>query len=338
MLLTFCVFAANTAEAQKKKKGFLRDLFRVKEPETIYVEPDTSQKTTRPAEPILVNEEILEEEEFDETSLKRELSLIAEDTSAVAPDSAILVEVAEELFISDEWVTAQEYFSVWDSYNINPYKIDAGKFADTVALQLYDANNKNSWSPPLESVRVTSNFGFRGYRWHYGTDIALNIGDSVRSVFEGIVRIRKYDPSGYGYYIVVRHRNGLETLYGHLSKQLVDVGQEVKAGEVIGLGGNTGRSSGPHLHFETRYMGTPLNPGDLYDFDANKWSVETVTITQANFEYLKEAQKVVYHRVRRGDTLSGIARRYRTSVSQLTRLNRLSKRSVLKIGQRIRVR
>ena len=341
-LVAFIVFISlfsfsEEAYSQKKKKGFLRDLFRVKQPETIYVEPDTVQKTTRLEEPILISEEELEVEEFEPEDLKKELSLIAEDTTAFEADSVQLVEVAEELAINEEWVTAQEYFEVWDSYNINPYKVDVLKFPDTVNLVLFNPEDSLSWSPPLETSRVTSKFGFRGYRWHYGTDVALNIGDSVRSVFDGIIRIRKYDPRGYGYYIVVRHMNGLETLYGHLSKQLVQVGQEVKAGEVIGLGGNTGRSSGPHLHFETRYLGAALNPGDLYDFDANAWQVSTIAITKANFAYLKEARKVHYHRVRRGDTLSGIARKYRVSLSQLYRLNRLNRKSVLKIGQRIRV-
>lgn len=110
---------------------------------------------------------------------------------------------------------------------------------------------------PTPSRVVTSNFGYRASfgRQHKGMDIKVYIGDSIRSAFSGRVRIVRYEGGGYGKYIVIRHNNGLETIYGHLSKQLVTEGEEVRAGDVIGLGGNTGRSTGSHLHFETRLCG-----------------------------------------------------------------------------------
>lgn len=121
---------------------------------------------------------------------------------------------------------------------------------------------------PTTSRVVTSNFGPRWGRRHQGLDIKVYVGDTIRSAFDGKVRVVACEGlrKGYGYYIVIRHPNGLETLYGHLSKQLVKENQVVRAGEVIGLGGNTGRSTGSHLHFETRLLGEAINPVFMFDF------------------------------------------------------------------------
>ena len=119
---------------------------------------------------------------------------------------------------------------------------------------------------PTPSRVITSNFGRRWGRWHKGLDIKVYIGDTVRAAFSGKVRIVAYEGKGYGNYIVIRHNNGLETIYGHLSKQLVSENEYVRAGEPIGLGGNTGRSTGSHLHFETRLCGVALNPALMFDF------------------------------------------------------------------------
>ena len=113
---------------------------------------------------------------------------------------------------------------------------------------------------------MTSNFGARWGRAHKGLDIKVYIGDTIRSAFSGKVRIVNYEAAGYGKYVVIRHNNGLETIYGHMSAQLVEENQNVKAGQPIGLGGNTGRSTGSHLHFETRLCGVALNPALLFDF------------------------------------------------------------------------
>lgn len=120
---------------------------------------------------------------------------------------------------------------------------------------------------PTSSRKVTSNYGPRWGRQHAGIDVKVYIGDTIKAAFDGKVRIVKYDGSGYGYYVLIRHPNGLETLYGHLSKQLVKPNQIVRAGEAIGLGGNTGRSTGSHLHFETRLLGQAINPAFMFDFE-----------------------------------------------------------------------
>lgn len=119
---------------------------------------------------------------------------------------------------------------------------------------------------PTPSRKITSRFGPRWGRQHQGLDIKVYIGDTIVSAFNGKVRIVGYDANGWGYYVCIRHSNGLETLYGHLSRQLVKENDVVKAGQPIGLGGNTGRSTGSHLHFETRLLGKAINPEFMFDF------------------------------------------------------------------------
>ena len=133
---------------------------------------------------------------------------------------------------------------------------------------------------PTKNRKVNSKFGRRWGRQHEGIDIKVYIGDTIYSAFDGKVRMVKFNRKGYGYYVVIRHTNGLETLYGHLSKQLVKEDQIVRAGEPIGLGGNTGRSSGSHLHFETRLLGYPINPALMFDFEKQDVVADTYVSRQ----------------------------------------------------------
>jgi hypothetical protein len=273
----------------------------------------------------------------------RELSIVNEDTMSLDEGELEVVEISEEVKVDSVWIKIADYFAIWDSRHINPYGMDPTKFEDTVDIELYNNEKKQLWSSPLNHLLVTSQFGMRGYRWHYGTDLELDTGDSVKAAFDGIVRIVRFDPHGYGYYVLLRHYNGLETLYGHLSKQLVEVGKLVKAGDLIGWGGNTGRSSGPHLHYEVRYQGNAFNAGSIYDFDKAGLLDRLFTLTPRHFSYFshrKQAvvRRTVHHVVRRGETLSSLARKYGTSVSKLSKLNRLSTRSGLRVGQKLRVR
>ncbi|MGB3618096.1 MAG: M23 family metallopeptidase [Catalinimonas sp.] len=276
----------------------------------------------------------------DGAELRREQTMVSEDTTTLDEGYTSLIEVSEELRIDCMWVQLREYYSVWDSRRVNPYRIDGAKFRDTVDLRLYDTTAQRLWAFPIvcDTTYVTSKFGFRRYRWHYGTDLKLHTGDTVVSAFDGIVRIRSYDGSGYGYYVMVRHQNGLETLYGHLSEILVQVGQVVRAGEPLGLGGSTGRSSGAHLHYEVRFRGNAIDPTTLYDFETRALRGDRFQLTADNFRYIAEARRIIYYRIRSGDTLSGIARRHGTSVRTLCRLNGISTRTVLRIGRRLRVR
>ena len=149
-----------------------------------------------------------------------------------------------------------DLYANWD----NKYAHRATELPETYKIDL------RHFTMPTTSRVITSNFGSRWGRQHKGLDIKVYIGDTIRAAFSGKVRIVRYEGGGYGKYIVIRHNNGLETIYGHLSKQLVDENQEVRAGDVIGLGGNTGRSTGSHLHFETRLCGVALNPALMFDF------------------------------------------------------------------------
>ena len=196
---------------------------------------------------------------------------------------------------------------------------------------------------PTPSTKITSPFGPRWRRMHNGLDLKVNIGDTIVAAFDGKVRIVKYERRGYGKYVVIRHDNGLETVYGHLSKQLVEENQLVKAGEVIGLGGNTGRSTGSHLHFETRFLGIVINP--VYMFDFPKQDIVADTYTFRKTKSVKRAGShdtqvadgtIRYHKVKSGDTLSRIAKLRGVSVSTLCKLNRIKPTTTLRIGQVLR--
>ncbi|MDO5446263.1 MAG: peptidoglycan DD-metalloendopeptidase family protein [Prevotellaceae bacterium] len=157
----------------------------------------------------------------------------------------------------------EEYFSpatnLYTDWN-NKFAHSYGQLPDTFKIDLRD------FCMPTTSRKITSNFGSRWGRQHKGLDVKVYVGDPIRAAFSGRVRVVRNEPRGYGNFVVIRHDNGLETVYGHLSKHLCHENQEVRAGDIIGLGGNTGRSTGSHLHFETRLCGVALNPAVLFDF------------------------------------------------------------------------
>lgn len=190
-------------------------------------------------------------------------SLIANQSPSVNPfkieNNTILFNQVKER--ENHSFDSDIFASYWDSQSVNPYG------SSVVIPDRHDIDVSDYVAPV--TGHVTSNYGYRARfrRNHYGIDLKLQIGDTVRAAFPGKVRLTKYEGRGYGYYVVVRHPNGMETVYGHLSRFLVKPDQEVKAGEPIALGGNTGRSTGPHLHFETRYLGIPINPAAIIDFE-----------------------------------------------------------------------
>ncbi|MBN8824385.1 MULTISPECIES: peptidoglycan DD-metalloendopeptidase family protein [unclassified Spirosoma] len=281
---------------------------------------------------------------------KKELNpVVSEDTSQIDQGETSVVEVIDSVLVGNEWVKIADYYAVWDSRTIDPYNIDPLEFDETIDIKLYDPPANRYWSAPLNEGKMTSNFGFRWGRWHTGTDLDLETGNPVYAAFDGIVRVVGWDGNGYGRYVLIRHYNGLETLYGHLSKQTVETGQLIKAGDQIGLGGSTGRSSGPHLHFETRYEGNPFSPLNIYAFPENTILSDHFLLTGSVWDYLRGGRssssesrakprfkRTVLHKVRSGDTLSSIADRYGLSVSALKRKNHISG-SRLRAGQKIRV-
>ena len=251
---------------------------------------------------------------------------------------------------------------LYDEWN-NVYAHKTENVPDSFRISL-----RNFCMPTVSRV-VTSNFGSRWGRQHKGIDIKVYIGDTIRAAFSGKVRMVKYNPGGYGKYIVIRHPNGLETIYGHLSKQLVSENQEVRAGDVIGLGGNTGRSTGSHLHFETRLCGLALNPalmfdfrnqdvvGDYYVFNSRTHDRESIAANElrgkiGNGGYTREqvvgegyasAAKVetishekLYHKVAKGETLSVISKKRGVSIDQICKLNHIRKNIKIKPGMILR--
>ena len=241
------------------------------------------------------------------------------------------------------------------------------KFAHraTALPETFRINLKNFCMPTPSRV-ITSNFGPRWRRQHEGLDIKVYIGDTIRAAFSGKVRMVKYNPGGYGKYVVIRHNNGLETLYGHMSKQLVEEEQNVRAGDPIGLGGNTGRSTGSHLHFETRLCGVALNPAlmfdfrnqdvvaDSYTFNRDTYRAESAEATRlrgkvGNGSYSREEVlgnatpsngningEILYHKVASGETLQSIAKKRGVTVDTLCKLNHIRKTMRLRPGQILR--
>jgi murein DD-endopeptidase MepM/ murein hydrolase activator NlpD len=180
---------------------------------------------------------------------------------------------------------------------------------------------------------------YRGFSYtHKGMDVSLKKGDTVRAAFDGVVRYAKYNRGGFGNLVIIRHYNGLETYYAHLSKTKVTVNQVVKARDVIGLGGSTGRSRSPHLHFEVRYKDVPLDPQTMIDFDNNKLISPMFPITKKVFYPSDYDGKAVYYKIRSGDTLARIANKYHTSVKELCALNKIKTTTTLRVGRSIRVK
>ena len=229
---------------------------------------------------------------------------------------------------------AHDIYRNWDNVNIHAYDFSYEELKDTV--QMVMRREACDFDTPFLG-RITSDFGDRGARYHYGIDIKLYKGDPVKTAFEGVIRISQYSKT-YGNVVVVRHQNGLETLYAHLSARKVKEGEHVEAGSVIGLGGNTGRSTGSHLHFECRYQGEPIDPNTIINWEDGTLAVDTLNLNTEHFAYLKKARSKKYHTIRSGDTLSGIARKYGTSTGTICRLNGISRNSTIYAGRRLRVR
>lgn len=279
------------------------------------------------------------------------------DRKMKAVDTLLLHNIIEKENLESP---AAQLYNEWD----NRYAHRQTALPDSFRIDL------RHFCMPTPSRVITSNFGTRWGRQHKGLDIKVYIGDTIRAAFSGKVRIVRYEARGYGNYIVIRHGNGLETIYGHLSKQLVSENQEVRAGDVIGLGGNTGRSTGSHLHFETRLCGVALNPallfdfraqdvtGDYYTFRNNSYQSESAEATRlrgkiGNGGYTPDQVRggvasrredveafntvqVQYHKVQAGETLNSIARKRGVTVEQICRLSHISKSTKIKPGSILR--
>lgn len=210
-----------------------------------------------------------------------------------------------------------------DSFNI---RFDSSKFTYPVPYK----------APYKYHATVTSNFGWRSGRHHRGIDIELHVKDSVVSAFDGVVRLAKYY-GGYGRVVVVRHFNGAESLYAHLYRFKVGVGDTVRAGQLIALGGNSGHSEGSHLHFEIRYDGSAINPAHIIDTQTKQLKGKAFVIKKHRDNYVALIAGQKYHKVQPGDHWYKIANRYGLEVQQLYQLNGIKRPHRLSVGEMIRV-
>lgn len=263
-----------------------------------------------------------------------------------------------------------DYLNTWDEEKPSVYKSAKYPGVGTVKLLLFP--DSNSYSMPCDNSFVTSHYGWRRSRMHRGTDVDLETGDEVRAVMDGVVRFAGWY-SGYGYCVLIRHMNGLETLYAHLSKLETISGEVVNHGTKIGLGGTTGHSTGSHLHFEVHFMGRAINPELIFNFGEKKVKTyylivstdgkattynpdsqtEDVEFTQElseDHDAETEADKMVeetikstiaarqYHTVTKGETLYNLSKKYNITLDKICELNHIKITTTIKIGRRLRVK
>jgi murein DD-endopeptidase MepM/ murein hydrolase activator NlpD len=259
--------------------------------------------------------------------------------------------------LSEDYKNDPEIFNDhWDTSATHAYKdLTLDSLAEATPIRLVDS--LESYHYPYIG-RITSRYGPRRGRAHQGIDISLKVGDPIYATFDGKVRFAKA-AGNYGNLVVIRHNNGLETYYAHLSQIDVESGDWVVAGQQIGLGGSTGRSTGPHLHFEVRYKGQSFDPERIVDFSNGNLRSDELLLKRRHFSIYskfeqdfddevevarqeeaerKAAAAVQYHTIRSGDTLGALARKYGTTVTRLCQLNGIKSTSILRIGQRLRVR
>lgn len=242
------------------------------------------------------------------------------------------------------------YTEGWNSKRVNPFR--ESEVPDSKVIDV------TGYCIPVPG-KVNSNYGYRARfgRMHKGVDLHIRSNDTIYAAFDGKVRLTNYEAKGYGYYVILRHPNGLETVYGHLNRFLVKPNQSVKAGQPIALGGSTGRSTGPHLHFETRFMGYAINPNAIFDFANHTTHTDTYTFSKSTYQQArnyspsrnlakserenpyKAATNVrATYTVKRGDTLSAIAKSNGISATTLRRLNNMSSTDKIKVGQVLKLR
>lgn len=270
-------------------------------------------------------------------------ALFSQDMLAAQSPLDKQMEMIDSIALRDMLLNESEIFpagELYDSWSNDHVRFSA-ELPDSFRVDL------RNFTMPTTNTKITDVFGYRPRRRrvHNGIDIKVQKGDTIYAAFDGKVRITAYQRRGYGHYIVVRHNNGIETVYAHLSKKLVVEDQIVKSGEPIGLGGNTGRSTGAHLHFETLLMGKNINPSLMFDFERQDVTGDFYTYRKGVYQEIdKKSGKIVesaeklYHKVRKGENLSTIARKCGVSVNTLYKLNKMNSRTVLQIGQRIRYR
>ena len=253
-------------------------------------------------------------------------------------------------------MTSDVFNENWSNSGTNPYGMELSQMPDQWSIWCVDSLDQYH-CPYQGDVYYRGKFGMRRGRRHQGVDLPLKVGDPIHATFTGKVRISKYW-GAYGNVVVIRHENGIETFYAHLSKRLVEENDWVNAGDIIGYGGSTGRSTGPHLHYETRYKGFAFDPQWLINFKTGELRHRLFVLKKKYFNIYSnyeqdfedeikndeedkkedaEKEAMRWYTIKSGDTLGAIARRHGTTVNALCRLNGITTKTVLKIGRKIRV-
>ena len=243
-------------------------------------------------------------QEDDEDYGEEDGDYIVEDSAWMSSADTAAFYYEEGEFVIPGMLPEYDFYAFWDTLHVDAYRFDLRKLQEIIPLTVLEMDC--DFAMPIYG-RTNSPFGWRHGRPHTGIDLQLRTGDSVYAAFDGVVRMSKYY-NGYGNCVVVRHYNGLETLYAHLSKLDVKPGNLVNAGQLLGLGGSTGHSTGPHLHFEIRFLGRPLNPASVIDFPNETVKIDTLNIESKLFQMPAGSYK---YKKRRG--------RYRGSKSRKRR-------------------
>jgi len=291
--------------------------------------------------------------------------ITSEDCPAIDTLDTVNDQIKVILFADNTWrywkdpafeMEKENFTENWENYSPDAYNIPYADLPVEWSIWLVDSVSQFK-CPATGTISSRGKYGMRRYRRHQGIDLALNTGTPIYAAFDGKVRISRY-ANGYGNLVVIRHTNGLETFYGHLSKNNVQVGDWVTAGDVIGLSGNTGRSTGPHLHFETRHKGYSFDPQWIIDFKTGELRKQLFVLKrkyfsqncsyEQNFEdeianeeddirEEKERTAIKYHTIVSGDTLTKIAKKYGTTVRRLCELNGIKDTTILQLGKKLRV-
>ncbi|MFM7022775.1 MAG: peptidoglycan DD-metalloendopeptidase family protein [Flavobacteriales bacterium] len=265
-------------------------------------------------------------------------SLLNGDTISYCVLDALNKRLASESFYEvaiDTNPPSHDLYELWDTENPNVHAAELPLTDTTYTCDLVDKLNGCGFVMPVNGI-ITSLYGYRDGKMHNGIDIALNTGDPVVSAFRGMVRVAKRYGS-FGNVVVIRHYNGFETVYAHLSKILVKPGDMVDPGQLIGKGGNTGRSRGAHLHFEMRFKGYPVNPRFIIDLNKKQILSETVVVKKTKAGFAAYPVGTVFHTVKGGDYLYKVATQYGVTVKQLCDWNSINKKTHLTAGMKLKV-